>query len=221
MVQAESVDVISAGNAATTKGLFESKRNAMGLTVKALCEALVKHPKVKSYQVKPLKALAEMDGMGELPTATDAPPADADEPGDGVKDAFCTAISSIVNSALDGETDSKEALRKIKELIASHEKVKGGKAAPEEEGEEEDEDEGGAVESKGKKAKAADPIGVFSECKKAGYEPTASELRYLCTLTEAELRRAHQRGQGQDRARQTAPDPRLASRRPVPGARGR
>ena len=178
IVDVESVDVVV--DPATTKGLYEHRRRTVALTVKALCEALVKHPKIKSSAVAPLKKLAEMDGMDGLDSGMDAAPADDAEPGDGVKDAFCSAIQSVVDKALDGEMEAKEALRQIKELIASHERVKGGKAAPAEE-------EEPAEEESTKRCKlAADPYAILAEGEKAGYRPTAVEAKALATMTAEE-----------------------------------
>jgi hypothetical protein len=210
--EVESIDLVA--DPATTNGLLESRGKKMPLTVKALCEALVKHPKIKSSQVKPLKTLAEMDGMGSLDSGMDAPPADDMEPGDGVKDAFCTAIQSVVDQALDGEMEAKEALRQIKELIASHERVKGGKASPEEEPEEEEE----PAEEGRRRCKAADPYTILAEGEKAGYRPTVTEAKHLSRMTPEE--RAVWFTEQAAKGRPTGDRPTGATRRPGAGTAG-
>ncbi|QJW98676.1 hypothetical protein [Frigoriglobus tundricola] len=116
----ESIDLVA--EPATTKGLFEGK--GMSLTVRRLCEALVRHPWTRSAQVRPLKRLGEMDGMDTAPSGVAAPPPDDADPSASVKSAFCSAIMAVVTRALDGDEDPKEALRKIKEMIASHDRMK-------------------------------------------------------------------------------------------------
>ncbi len=116
----ESIDLVA--EPATTKGLFEGK--GMSLTVRRLCEALVRHPRTRYSQVRPLKRLGEMDGMDTAPSGVAAPPPDDADPSGSVKSAFCSAIMAVVTRALDGDEDPKEALRKIKEMIASHDRVK-------------------------------------------------------------------------------------------------
>ena len=116
----ESIDLVA--EPATTKGLFEGK--GMSLTVRRLCEALVRHPWTRYTQVRSLKRLGEMDGMDTAPSGVDAPPADDTDPSQSVKSAFCSAIMAVVTRALDGDEDPKEALRKIKEMIASHDRMK-------------------------------------------------------------------------------------------------
>lgn len=212
VVDVESVDVVV--DPATTKGLYENRnRNrTMPLTVKALCESLVKHPKIKSSVVLPLKKLAEMDGMDGAYSTMDAPPEDEAEPGDGVKDAFSSAIAHLADQALDGEMDLKEALTKIKELIASHHKVsgKGGKEEPEEEeaGEEE------AAESKRPSLAA-----VIKECTAAGYTPLNSDLLALAEIKSKDSRAAFIDAKKLESARPGS-HPTQVSRRPGAGSAG-
>jgi hypothetical protein len=162
----ESIDLVA--EPATTNSLFEGK--PVGLTVKALCEALVKHPKTLAAKVVPLKALAEMDGMGDLPAGMDAAPADDADPAEGVSAAFKAAIMHIVQSAMSGDHDPKEALSKIKKLLASHGEVNGA-AEPAEEPEPEREEK--PAESKRPSGNAI--LEAIDVCATAGFTGYTSE----------------------------------------------
>lgn len=172
----ESVDLVA--DPATTHGFFESqsKGKNVPLTIKQLVESLVKHPKTAAAQVRPLKALAEMDGMGELDTGTDAAPPDDAEPTDGIKDAFSTACMHCIQQALDGEMDPKEALTKLKKLIASHGEVNGGDA-PADPPEPDDET------AEGKKAPKVNAFDLLAECDKLGFRPSGVQLKALSLLS--------------------------------------
>lgn len=219
MRQCVSVDVVT--NPATTTSLFENRNRGAGvaLTVKAFCEALVKHPKTKASQVKAIKRVAEMDGMGDMPSAVEAPPADDATESDheaAVDSAFESAGCAIWKAFTKGELDLKEVITKIKELAKGHTNVKGGKAAPADD-EDDDEEEEVPKESKNKRAQPTDPYAVLAECKAAGYDPAPTELKYLATLTADErkthLTEATAKGKG-------GANPSGASRRPGAGGAG-
>jgi len=190
LVEAVSVDVIGAGHAATTKSLLEHKGSGVALTIKQLCEALVKHPKTTAKQVRPLKALAEMDGMADLSTGMDSAPADDADPKDGITDAFCSACMALVKQGLADPAKAKEVLGKLKEMFASHGKVNGD-GTPDKDGDPETgEEEEEMPAKKESKVKTVDPWAVLSECQAAGYTATAAELKALALMTEATDRAA-------------------------------
>jgi hypothetical protein len=166
----ESVDIVT--DPATTKGLHEGR--TVALTVKALCEALVKHPKVTSKQVRPIKRLGEMDGMGDAATAMDAPPDDSADPGDGVSAAFKAAIMAVIESAMSGDTDPNDALSKIKKLLASHGEVNGD--APD------DDDDDDDMPKEGKRPNLA---GVLKECADKGFTPDTAHLVVIADVPTA------------------------------------
>lgn len=173
----ESIDLVA--EPATTKSLFESR--AMP-SLKQFVESLVRHPKVTSAQIVPLKRLAEMDGMD----AMDAPPLDVPaedaDPMEGVSAAFKAAISAIVEAAMGGSLDPKEALSKIKKLMASHGEVKGGPAVGTES---EDDTEEFVPESK--QAPAVDPWTLLRECRAENgpdFAPSETQLKALSLLTD-------------------------------------
>lgn len=91
----------------------------VGFTIKQLAGWVARHAESKTTQILAVKRLAEMDDMADVP-ALDAEPSAETDPADGVKDAFHSAIMHLVQQALDGELDPKDALGKIKKLIASH-----------------------------------------------------------------------------------------------------
>jgi hypothetical protein len=117
----ESVDLVA--DPATTQSLFESKQ-PMPTTLKKFLEGV---GKVKPAAAKWSKArwVREMDEMPpmDLPPVDDAmPEADTD---DAVMTAFKTAISSVVDQAMSGSMDPKDALGKIKALLRSHGDING------------------------------------------------------------------------------------------------
>lgn len=116
--QVISVDLVA--DPATTKGLHESKDHTMPRTIKKLLEDMASKANVD--QLIKLRRLTEMDdSYADMPVevAADATPED------GITEAFKAAIMSVVDGALSGDTDPKEALGKIKKLLVSHGDVNG------------------------------------------------------------------------------------------------
>ena len=180
LVEVESVDVIGAGGAATTKGLFEGK--SVSLTVRQLAESLVKHPKTTAKQTVPLKLLAEMDGMDSAPVAMDAPPADDADPAAGVSEAFKSAIMHIIGECMDGNSDPKECLQKIKKLLASHGEVNGKSEPPADDAEPAGNDDGPPKESKARKDWADAIFEAWDACDKAKYAPDRADLETIAAV---------------------------------------
>lgn len=119
VVEVERVDVVA--DPATTHGFHEStNKPGAGMTIKKLLESLA--PKLDVSGLLRLKRLSEMDGMGDLPVDDAAAAGDS---ADGVSAAFKAAIMSVVDSAMSGATEPKEALSKIKKLLLSHGDVNG------------------------------------------------------------------------------------------------
>jgi hypothetical protein len=115
----ESVDIVV--DPATVPGLFESKGGRAVVKLREWVAGFARHPKATTAQILAVKRLAEMDGMGDLPVSD--PPAMTDESpdaDDAVMAAFKAAIGSVVDQAMSGEMDPKEALGKIKTLLKSH-----------------------------------------------------------------------------------------------------
>jgi hypothetical protein len=115
-----SVDVVR--DPATNPGLTESRRGpTMPMTtIKKFLESVAQKATVS--QILKVKKLSEMEGMAELPMPE---PASEDTPEDGIKEAFKAAIMSVVDGALEGGGDAKEALGKIKKLLMAHGDVNG------------------------------------------------------------------------------------------------
>lgn len=215
LVRVESVDVISAGNAATTVGLYESKGSRRVFTIKQIAAWVARHSESTSGQVLKAKRLAEEEGMGDVPALDAEPAADADPDG-AITAGFKAAIDAVVDKVLSGELDRKEARKKIDKLFTSHGDATEGGSAPAADDDGEGDDEP-AEESK-KKRKAADPIGVLSECKALGYEPGVAELKTLTLMTAAD-RVAHVREQMAKAADAKAEKPKSPGRNPGPGAK--
>lgn len=184
----EALDLVA--QPATTAGLFESQGNggrAVALTVKALCEALVKHPKVPSKHVAPLKALAEMDGAGDLSTTMDAaPPDDAGEGamGDAIDEAFKTLMHAQLDALLDESHSLPEFLSNIRELYKTRAKVTG--AGKNTDGATDTDDDPAATESK-RLPKLKD---IVAECKVASFpNPPLELVERLTTIGDPETRK--------------------------------
>lgn len=215
----ESIDLVA--SPATTKGLFESKGTGVKLTIKALCEALVKHPRTTVKQIAPLKALAEMDGMGGMDTAVDAPPADDADPEDGVTAAFKAAFDAIRDQLFGGEIDIKDALKKLKAIHTGHGDATGDEAADEAEtgaaDDASDDDDEAVPESK-------TPVAwdkVVSECKAAGLEsPTAETVGVLLAVPTAAARAAVIK-MAREAAAPKKEQPRSSGRAPCAGESGK
>jgi hypothetical protein len=167
VVSVETVDVVA--DPATTRGFHEHRTGATVTTIKKLLESLA--PRLDVGGLIRLRRLSEMDGMGELPV--DPPPADA-APEDGVSAAFKAAIMSVVDSAMSGATEPKEALSKIKKLLLSHGDVNGdGKV------DDADVDAAGTAEESKLKGKAADGtqlVEALAVCDKVGFRPDRTDL---------------------------------------------
>ena len=174
----ESVDLVA--HPATTSGLFEG-RTVGKLKVREACAVLVKHPLVKAEWVKPLKLLGEMEGMDGVSTSMDAGPADADKPGDGIKDAFLSAITKLISDCMDSGGDAKACLAKVKNMIASHADCKdGGKPAG-------DDEPGTPTESSSRQSTAI--FEAMDACDKASFRPDRADLD-LVAATPADRRPA-------------------------------
>ena len=123
--EVRSVDLVL--DPATTTGLFES-RTGKRMKLKSYLESLVLAPKARAAAKRLLEAAGDMD-MGEemaAPPPADAPAADHTA---ALRQGFEGALMQVVQEALDGG-DAKEALKRIKEMLAAHAKLIGGAAAP-------------------------------------------------------------------------------------------
>lgn len=193
LVRVESVDVISAGKAATTKGLYESEGKTVALTVKQLAEALVRHPKTTFKQLVALKRLGEMDGMDTAPAMMDAPPdMDAAEPDvdDAMMSAFKSAIGAVVDQAMSGTLDPKAALSKIKSLLASHASVNDD-GTPDSDSDPATTDGDDAPGDTTDESKKPTLSTLIAECKAAGYAATTDDLSVLTEIASPKARAAY------------------------------
>ncbi len=114
--EVESIDLVA--QPATTKGLFEGRK--VPLTIKQLAESIAKHPKSTTKQVLKIKALSEMDGMADVATDMDAGPGESDDVNAAISAGFKTALMAVIDNALSGDMEPKDALAKIKNLLNSH-----------------------------------------------------------------------------------------------------
>lgn len=183
----ESIDIVA--DPATTKGFFESTgRRAVPFSRKQLVEWLAKHPTATTKTCLAVKRLNEMDGMGMDAPAMDSPPADDANPDGAVMAAFKTAISDVVGKALAGGLDPKEALRKIKKLLASHGELNDdGTTDTDGDPETSEDDEYAKAPESRERPKWSD---VIQECKDAGLECDLDHVGALLEIAGAAARKA-------------------------------
>lgn len=164
LVTVRSVDLVDEG--ATNKTLFEGViEPAKKIKVRDLFESLSINLKL------PRRVRAKLLEMGEYPEDAAPPPeldaempepaADAD-PMAALKEGFMSAASAVVDQALSGSMDPKDALAKLKELIVAHTKLNGsggssgGSEEPPAEDTTEDKDEDDMGDKKVKESKEPD-----------------------------------------------------------------
>lgn len=174
-----SVDLVA--DPATTPGLTESKSqgNRSMFTIKKFLEGVAHKATVP--QILKIKRLAEMEGMADLPM--DEPPMDAPAE-DGISAAFKAAIMSVVDGAMSGDTDPKEALGKIKKLLQSHGDINGdGKvddadvaAAGDDDGDET------MLESRRKNKSGTAILEALSVAEKVGLKADRSDLEIIAAV---------------------------------------
>lgn len=171
--EVESVDLVA--NPATTKGLHESKN--MPTTLKKWLESSA--PRMSYKQLLKMKRFAEMDDYGEMPMSEPI----AEEPiENGISAAFKTAIMSVVDDAMTGGTDPKEALGKIKKLLNAHGDINGdGKvdAADVDAAMDDDSDDEGVLESKRKNKSGNRILEALSVAGSINFRADATELETI------------------------------------------
>lgn len=174
------------------KSKKEGRDVATGFTIKQLAGWIARHSESKADQIIAVKRLSELDdgAMGDVPAMDAEPVADMD-PADGIKDAFSAACMHLIGQALDGEMDPKEALSKLKRLIASHGEVNGD-GGDDSEGEDDGdyEDDGGDDAEMDAEEGKAPSITALREAKAACVEagwpnPTLDDLEILAAAPKA------------------------------------
>lgn len=178
----ESIDLVA--DPATTNSLFESKGGGrVTITIRKLAESLIRNPKATTKQVERVRRLSEMHGAADVPV--DEPAADAD-PDEAIKGGFRAAILAVVDKAMSGDLDAKEAVKKVKKLLDSHGDATDSGSADTGGSDGGDDFGGGLGESTKRKPAAADPFAVLRECEAAGYRPGGAELKVLAGMDAAD-----------------------------------
>lgn len=163
----ESIDLVA--NPATTTSIFESTSGspAVKISLKQFVETRGPTWGPKRWAAA-TKLVEDLGDMGDTPVM-DAPAADAD-PGD-LKQALLAALAPMLDDAFDtGNAD--KAVSALKDFIKLHAKHTGGDTAGDSGGVD---DNPATPESK----KPVNPWDVLRECRKAGFEPTESQLEML------------------------------------------
>lgn len=212
----ESIDLVA--DAATTRSLFEGIN--MPVKLSEYVAQFVRHPKATTEQIVKIKRLAEMEGMGDMAMPADTPaPTEETDPAAGISDAFKTACMHVIQQALDGDLDPKEALSKIKSLLGSHADVNGsGDSSAADDSSSSDDSTDPMPESKQKRA---DPWAVLSECQALEYAPTPAELELLASQPDSAKRKIYVTEQKAKAANAKAEKSKSAGRTPgaAPGGK--
>jgi hypothetical protein len=178
LVRVESVDVIAANGAATTKGLFEGKR-AVPTTLRAVIEAnRAKLSEERQKAARKFLLLAEEDAaMGAMLDAPVDEPADG---GDAMDDAFKSLMHTSLDKLLDESHSLADFLKNIRAIYKTRAQVTGnGKGA-----DEPDEPAEPPKESK-QLVPAAD---VLAECAAAKFSPSYDQGERLRGIPDKDTR---------------------------------
>lgn len=190
----ESIDLVA--EPATTQGLFEGRAKeprTVPMTIKEVLDRLVRHPRTESRQVKPLKWLAEMEGMDGAP-ASMAPPAEDADPAEGIKQAFLDAALAEMSACMDAKGDParlKKCLGKLKRMLNAHAEISADEEVAEPgagyDGDDEDEE---TKESKPTGANANAYREAKQLCEAAGFgDATDLDITTVMSTPDAERRR--------------------------------
>jgi hypothetical protein len=175
----ESIDLVA--DPATTKGLFESRGNAVKKTIQQLAESVARNPKSTIEQITRIKRLAEARGTVEV-TLREEDNAEEMDPKELTTEAFRAAAHAHVDSGLKGEAEPKEVGSKVKGLMEAH---RDATKDPEvdEPAEKTDANPEGKVKDDTKESKnKVDPFALLEECRKQGLNPSGAELKVLALM---------------------------------------
>lgn len=205
LVAVESVDVIGAGNAATTKGLFEHKGSAVKISLKTFVERFGPQWGAKKWAAA-TKLVEDMGDLTDVPSVEE-PPADAG--GGDLKAALMSALAPMLDEAFDSG-DSSKLIAALKDFIKLHAKHTGKETPAETPADDGDDD--AAEESK-----KPQPWTVLKECRDADYHPSDTELEILAREPDATKRKTYVTEQKKKAANAKAEKPVAGGRPPGPG----
>lgn len=184
-----SVDVVTRG--ATNRNLAESLKvdqETKTITFRSLLESDRK--RFSKGRQSWLTRLMEMDGMDGA-MASESPSEPTADPDEALKGGFKSALLAVISQSLDGDVPAADALKKIKELLTTHEKINGDEDPAEPDGDEGG-DEGGGDDSKLESLKAELASAKAREkvrdlCEAQTFIPSKTQLKALVLLeSEAE-----------------------------------
>lgn len=171
LVRVEAVDVISANNAATTKGLFENRgATHVKISLKAFVERF--GPKWGPAKWGAARKMCEDMGAPADAPVMDSPPEDAAD-GD-LKGALMAALAPILDEAFESGNPDK-AVSALKDFIKMHAKHTGNGDA----GRSLDD---AAPPTEGKRPSLA---GVLKECTDKGFTPDTTQLVAIADIPTA------------------------------------
>ena len=176
IVSVESVDIIAANGAATTKSLYEQKgRTVPKTTLAKLIESVI--PKLPPEKVKPARRflVTREDDAGMAPVMSaevDEPAADA-KGEDAITAGFKAAFDAIRDKLFAGEMDKKEAFKKLAAIFDGHGEATGSSAPA---------GKGGSDDDAAEESKRPTLAGLVKECKDLGFSATAEDLGLLADI---------------------------------------
>ncbi len=179
-----SVDVVTRG--ATNRNLAESEmtNEPKTITFRSLLESDKK--RFSKGRQSWLTRLMEMDGMDGAMASEST---EATDPDEALKGGFKSAVLAVVSQSLDGDMPAADALKKIKELLTTHEKLNGDEDPAEPDGDEGDGGDEPKMESmKSELANLKAREKVRDLCESQKFIPSKTQLKAL-TLLESESER--------------------------------
>lgn len=182
------------------KDLFESAWKAYGKKVK-------KRPRLAAK----MKAIMEADDIGVMDDDADDMEAVPQEADDALRGGFEASCAAVVQKALDGDMEPKDALSKLKDMLTAHAKLRDGDDEVEDDLEEEEDPDKKDDNKDGKKGGAADAGDKMTEeqrnelaflrrqakardlCDDAGIVADKVLMEALCSLPESAQKRLVER----------------------------
>ena len=191
-----SVDLVD--KPATNRNLWESQEPTVSKMKKYTMRSLLESQRTRFSKARLGyldRLLEEGDMAAPLDAPAEMPEESASDPNEAMRSAFEASITAIIQSALSGDTDPKEALKKIGEMLKTHEKLT-AKDEPEPvkvESEEEDDkpapkdDKTESVQQKLERMERKDACRDL--CESLGFTPKPDQLSALMEISTPTARK--------------------------------
>jgi hypothetical protein len=165
----------------------------VSLTVKQLAESLVKHSKVPMRAVRPLKWLAEMDGMDVAPASLDAPPVEDADPKDALDQAFIDAAVAEMKECMDAKGDParlKKCLGKLKKMLQAHAEITAEDEGDDTDDQHDADDEAAEATGEGRDRHSGAVLEAIEVCREVSFTGYTTDDLETIAATRPERRKA-------------------------------